>query len=230
MKNIIITLSLAFLFFSCNDSDKTSDVTYDEISVAELLQEKVESGDMKLSTQVVKTFTPKIIDRKGKDTAGPPGDDGCGGECCCTCEGNLTLHLPTIPEGCQYQVELYEACSANINATIFSFNANQLGVWTNNPNSIYYTTDTSFDFEIIDEHFYFVLAYIIHPNTLEPCTLDASITDGINGNYKFTLNDLLTVGAGQAQVLMLHCDDISYSECWNGNINNDVGGPRECCI
>lgn len=239
MKRILIFSFLLVLLIGCNqNSDSNTEELQQEEHQTLIQKYKDEVGENAFvgEANIIETIKPTLVDskdllQKGKDTAGPGGDD-CEG-CCCTCNASITLHPPTVPAGCDYTIEIFAACSSNIDLATAGFSEFIYG-WTNIPNppptGVPFNPNTTINFEIIDEHFYFLVATIREPDTWEPCTLDATITDAAGGNYKITLTDFLETGTNGINMLMLHCDRISFSECWNGPINNPVDGPRECCL
>lgn len=186
------------------------------------LRAAVEAGTP-VKGKLIQTFQPEMIDVQATDPATVSGKTGsCNfGDCCCRCTATISFDAVqafTSPnDPIPWALEVIATCSDDPES-IFGPDALQVGNfdWINNP------IGSSATFPVLDEHYYWLVPNIGNP-LFANGVLDVTINDAV-GQYSLALPDV-DIFAFPINILglRLHCDAVSYSNCWDG-------GTRFCCL
>lgn len=220
----MLFLFLAFSMTSCSTETPIEDHQVNQLDMTSLEEMKayVEAGNT-LEAEIIESVDRQMIDSDLPVPAGISNKSGCKvDECCCKCNGTITFNSisglslpggggPVIP----WDVEIIATCSSDPNS-IFDPNATQVALFNHIDNPI----GTTANFDILDEHFYWLFASGGIPTTsLVNVTVGDPVSQHTVNLRRFSITNLSNTMVG----LRLNCDLVSYSACWDGL-------DRVCCL
>ncbi|MFK8008448.1 MAG: hypothetical protein AB8H03_18970 [Saprospiraceae bacterium] len=212
---------------SCKESlnDVGNEVT--EVPIKTPFQQLLDDPELinSIQVQLIESISPPIVE--SPKSTGEVEIRGKRGDCCLNCTSVIQfINGPNPPVGAGYQLDVVRTCSSDPNSL-------GDGVLVGSYNEFSNPYGSSSTFEITDEHFFWFLATVAGPIGGSQ-TVDISVTDEslpfASNVYPISVPDLLSVGLNNVPVLMLHCDNISYSKCWGiGIVTGGDQLERVCC-